>query len=185
MSALWLGFVAVRSGRQLVARRYDQHADDLTEEGMCKGVKESRVFLLIVTKQIFKRPFCRREIHEARRLCKRIVIVQECDGRFAPWDYQSWVASDEFHAVPWEASAHIPHPMRASLLDGPYDSEDQNIDAWCAIRDIVSEQKDQLIPYRRRAYENEAMLQELLLRCAITEFVMYCVDTILLSFHSM
>ena len=152
-----------------VCYRYDQHAEDLTEDGMCKGVKESRAFLLIVTKNIFRRPFCRREIHEACILGKPIVTIQETDGRFAPWDFEAWMTSEEFHAAPWEASGsvHTPNPVLDTLLEGPYDSRDKNVAAWCAIKDIIFQQKHQLIPYRRRAYENKAMLQELLLRCAI------------------
>ena len=64
---------------------YDQTAasrgDHITLAGMVKGVATARCFVLLLTKGIFERWFCRLEIRTALRLGKPILMVFEADAR--------------------------------------------------------------------------------------------------------
>ncbi|KAK3238678.1 hypothetical protein CYMTET_51328 [Cymbomonas tetramitiformis] len=70
--------------RDLRARReglkvwFDQDQEDrVAETDMQHGVEQSQVFLLFLTKGIFTRPFCRKEIHWAIEANKPMIIVRE------------------------------------------------------------------------------------------------------------
>lgn len=139
---------------------YDMAATDLTVEGMAAGVRESAFFLLIVTTNVFQRPFCRREMDEAFLVGKPFVCVQEVEPRFAPWDGAAWVGSEEYASVPW---------VNDQWVKGPYDEEKENIKLWDKIKDMVVAQAGKMLPYRRRNFESTAMVQELLRRCHIVE----------------
>ena len=53
----------------------------ITEDAMMKGVAESRMFLMLLTKGVLKKPFCQKEIRQALSLKKRILFVHEDDRR--------------------------------------------------------------------------------------------------------
>jgi len=62
---------------------------DVTKAGMMKGVQQSAVFVLVLTKSVFTRPFCRLEIITAIKAGKPIVTVMETDPRFDPIDFST------------------------------------------------------------------------------------------------
>ena len=48
--------------------------------GMLKGVQDSDIFLLVLTKGVLQRPFCQLELREAIKLKKRVQLLMEvCD----------------------------------------------------------------------------------------------------------
>ena len=54
---------------------YDNRADDLTKEGMLKGIEEAAAFLLFLSTGVLERPYCQMEIRHALALKKSIVLV--------------------------------------------------------------------------------------------------------------
>ena len=66
-----------------------------------QGVKSSAIFILILTKGIFTRPFCRLEIITAIKAQKPILTVMETDPRFNAFDFGKKIAGVPigFHSV--------------------------------------------------------------------------------------
>ena len=65
---------------------YDMKAPDLTLEGMYAGVRASKVFILILTRDVLTRPFCQKELLCAIAEGKRIIVLVEEDARFFSFD---------------------------------------------------------------------------------------------------
>ena len=90
--------------------------DDLTAQGMQRGVEDSDVFVLILTANVLTREFCRKEIGWALAARKPILLVREDDARFAAFDYDRWRADevwdDNGWAVPADARATAVHVAR-------------------------------------------------------------------------
>ena len=62
---------------------YDNRADDLTKEGMLKGIEEAAAFLLFLSGDVLNRPYCQMEIRHALALKKPVVLVHgECRCKF-------------------------------------------------------------------------------------------------------
>ena len=61
--------------------------EQCTENGMKKGVREQKYFLLFLTDGYFTRPFCRLEVCEAIKRNKTIVLVNDMDCTNADGDY--------------------------------------------------------------------------------------------------
>ena len=73
-----------RSPRSCFARlrlQYDNRADDLTKEGMLKGIERAAAFVLFLSQGVLERPYCQMEIRHALALRKPMVLLHgECDG---------------------------------------------------------------------------------------------------------
>ena len=54
---------------------YDNRADDLTKEGMLKGIEEAAAFVLFLSTGVLERPYCQMEIRHALALKKPIVLL--------------------------------------------------------------------------------------------------------------
>ncbi|KAJ1459512.1 hypothetical protein M885DRAFT_613671 [Pelagophyceae sp. CCMP2097] len=105
---------------------YDQEAQHITQAGMLHGILTSSVFVLILTKGIFTRPWCLFEIRSALRLKKPMQLLHEsCDDR----------------------------PGYATLEDLVKSAPD---DLKCLFHEFES------LPYRRKAYEQCALLDNVL-----------------------
>ena len=53
----------------------DNRADDLTKEGMLKGIEESAAFVVFLSTGILERPYCQLEIRHAVALKKPIILL--------------------------------------------------------------------------------------------------------------
>ena len=53
----------------------DNRADDLTKEGMLKGIEESAAFVVFLSTGILERPYCQLEIRHALALKKPVVLL--------------------------------------------------------------------------------------------------------------
>ena len=61
--------------------QYDNRADDLTKEGMLKGIEQAAAFLLFLSIGVLERPYCQMEIRHALVLKKPIVLLHgECNA---------------------------------------------------------------------------------------------------------
>ena len=68
----------------------DMSQDDLTENGMQRGVRDSDIFVLFLTNATLSRPWCLKEIGWALEMGKKIIILAEGDNRFWPFDVERW-----------------------------------------------------------------------------------------------
>eukprot|EP00935_MAST-01C_sp_MAST-1C-sp1_P000566 g566.t1 len=68
---------------------YDNRADDLTKEGMLKGIEEAAAFVLFLSIGVLERPYCQMEIRHALALKKPIVLVHEADIRHGGFDFRA------------------------------------------------------------------------------------------------
>ena len=67
---------------------YDNRAEDLTKEGMRKGIEESAAFILFLSEGVLLRPFCQMEIRAAIALQKPVVLLHEADVRYGAFDFR-------------------------------------------------------------------------------------------------
>ena len=55
--------------------QYDNRADDLTKDGMLKGIESSAAFVLFLSTGVLERPYCQMEIRHALALKKPVVML--------------------------------------------------------------------------------------------------------------
>eukprot|EP00935_MAST-01C_sp_MAST-1C-sp1_P002593 g2593.t1 len=68
---------------------YDNRADDLTKDGMLKGIEESAALIVFLSTGILQRPYCQMEIRHAIRLQKPILLIHESDARYGSFDFRA------------------------------------------------------------------------------------------------
>ena len=54
---------------------YDNRADDLTKEGMLKGIEQAAAFVLFLSQGVLESPYCQMEIRHALALKKPVVLL--------------------------------------------------------------------------------------------------------------
>ena len=70
---------------------YDNRADDLTKEGMLKGIERAAAFVLFLSQGVLERPYCQLEIRHALALKKPIILLhgKQADeplrNEYKPW----------------------------------------------------------------------------------------------------
>ena len=106
---------------------YDQDATHITQTGMLEGIRSSAVFMLILTKGVFQRPWCLFEVRSAMHLRKPIQLLHEAE------------TSRACFATLQEIIASAPEDMKV----------------------LFSEHES--LPFRRKVYEQQALLDRLLL----------------------
>ena len=72
-----------------VRPQYDNRAEDLTKEGMLKGIESSAAFVLFLSTGVLERPYCQLEIRHALALKKPVILVH---GEMARWHVRAWNA---------------------------------------------------------------------------------------------
>ncbi|GBG24858.1 Protein kinase, putative [Hondaea fermentalgiana] len=135
----------------------DMRASEITLKSMQRGVLSSQRFVMVLTTDVLFRPFCLAELKFAidrfSRLeggvTKYITFVVEGDSRFSAWD--------EDKNVPWSSSikASDIEKLKEGLASLDLDPQEVLRDAENTVRECSK------IPYRRRMYEEEAMLRAL------------------------
>ena len=138
----------------------DVNMRDLTLPGMCQGVMDSDILIVMLSNAVLSRWFCLMEITWALHMGKQIIFVQETDARFYPWDYDRWVSNRctfDKASAEWKQSDDLQVPFERCQTTFP---------------DVVAEvtrqtQSGELIAYRRRDYERDGtMVQEIMRRAA-------------------
>ena len=109
----------------------DMRQQKLTLEGMKQGVQDSRIFLFILSERILASWFCQQECLCALDEDKKIQLIVEEEPRFHPFDRVNWRAK--------AAAAKVPERI-------------------CA---MVEANLSQAVAYRRRDFEQAAMMREL------------------------
>ena len=59
---------------------YDNRADDLTKEGMLKGIEQAAVLILFLSVDVLNRPYCQMEIRHALALKKPVILLHGKHG---------------------------------------------------------------------------------------------------------
>ena len=54
---------------------YDNRADDLTKDGMLKGIERAAAFVLFLSQGVLESPYCQMEIRHALALKKPVVLL--------------------------------------------------------------------------------------------------------------
>ena len=119
-----------------------------TEENMKRGVAESAVFLLFLTRGVFSRPYCLTEIREALRLRKPVILLRESDPR------PMFVA--EGSTIAQQTAASIQEHRAAATAEG---LEQLFVDC-------------NVVEYRQVRYEFDAMVVKLCERATATYVTM-------------
>ena len=55
--------------------QYDNRANDLTKEGMLKGIEQASAFILFLSIGVLTRPYCQMEIRHAVALKRPIILL--------------------------------------------------------------------------------------------------------------
>ncbi len=117
---------------------YDMHADDLTKQGMEKGMSQSRNILIFLSKGTMKRPYCQAEQRWAKAYGCNFVGVIEVDNRHnaanileekenAPSDLKCIL--DEVEFIPFRRRDYEEATMVEELLKRGGFFDDQESDA--------------------------------------------------------
>ena len=134
----------------------------LTLEGMRQGVRDSQVFLLVLTEHVLGSWFCQQELRCAVTLGKSIQLVVESDDRFNPFDFNAWnafnAAMDQSPVIETidEDDGHQVDICR--VAESPFDK----LPVVC--RNAVNDNLPNAVTYRRRNFEVDSMMRELCAR---------------------
>jgi hypothetical protein len=123
----------------------DMRQANLTLDGMKAGVRDSTAFILILTERVLASWFCQQEILTAIEEQKKIQLIVEQEKRFHPFDIAAWQkqaadGKDTREMVNQRGEKVKVHPKICKMVDDH-------------LRDAV--------PYRRRDFEQEAMMRAL------------------------
>jgi serine/threonine protein kinase/Ran GTPase-activating protein (RanGAP) involved in mRNA processing and transport len=127
---------------------YDMRASQLNLAGMKKGVRDSEVFLIVLTRTYLSRWFCRQELVEAIKSGRQIQIVLEEEPRFRAFDLKLWAESKMVYDIAGKAYRDKSSPTE-----------------WSTIVETIDACLVEAVTYRRRAYEQDGMMRELSARC--------------------
>jgi hypothetical protein len=131
----------------------DVQQKDITLEGMKQGIRDSAVFILILTEHVLAQWFCQKEILTAIDEEKPFQIVLEEDSRFCPFDEATWRDKSGDRDSQGRVARFVKNVV--------------GIKTWVPPR--ISDKIDELldcadtppVTYRRRGFEAEAMITEL------------------------
>ena len=130
----------------------------ITLQGMRDGVRDSECFLLVLTAGVLFRPYCIEEIHMALVLHKPVIIVAEQDPRLAAFVYHEWCS--KWKPADSDYSECVSRLASMERGRGEAAAEQMMVDVARMLKDHL----DDIIPFRRRNFESNAMLAEILRR---------------------
>ena len=127
----------------------DMRQEKLTLEGMKQGVRDSQIFLLVLSERVLMSWFCQQEMLTAIDEQKPIQLVIEEEPRFHPFDRLAWesVTPGAKHQVSARGGGEVELPPKI-----------------CA---MVDEHLPQAVTFRRRDFELHAMMHELCHRSGV------------------
>jgi hypothetical protein len=134
----------------------DRAADNLTLAGMRRGVEDSQCFMLVLTHGVLYRPYCIEEIFVAASLKKDVMLVCETEARFHAFSYDEWDAerkSSKEHAWCLSELAKVESRGEAAAAH-----------MMEVVAGVIHSNKENMIPYRRRNFESNAMIAAILSR---------------------
>eukprot|EP00750_Incisomonas_marina_P013427 INCI17318.4.p1 GENE.INCI17318.4~~INCI17318.4.p1 ORF type:complete len:1643 (-),score=275.14 INCI17318.4:498-5267(-) len=138
----------------------DMNQANITEDAMRQGVYDADVFILFLTNSVLSRRFCLMEIGWAIQFQKPILVVQEQEERFWPWDMRRW-QNDCCTRV---RGQWVKGELGVSFADCP-----------TAVKQLIIEINDSgtALPFRRRDFEAAALVHEIAKRSSRFEDVLW------------
>ena len=118
----------------------DMEANNLTEAGMERGIQNSRVFLLFLSKDVLGREFCQKEMRWALKYKKAVQLIIEEDPRFSAFDVAAWKTG-------------VRKVSRFEKATGRSETVELALE-FCK---LIDDNLEKAVIYRRRNYESEAM----------------------------
>ena len=146
----------------------DMKQANLTLEGMRQGVRDSQVFVLVLSERVLGSWFCQQELLCAIAEGKPIQLILEEEPRFHPFTASHWHHQQESKAEPRTilvktASGKIEEMTVAVSMDTNEPWQVERGDAQ--LTRLLCETIDRLLPnavvFRRRDFEVQAMMREL------------------------
>ena len=127
---------------------YDMAATNLVVQGMKDGIRKSAVFILFLSKNVFKSEFVRLEVNEALNLKKPIILLHEEDRREEKhFSFPRFMGDDDV-----ELTLSEEDKTDTSLSEVPKAFID-------LLKKLIKDSES--IAYRRRIWENKAMVKEI------------------------
>ena len=119
--------------------------DSITLDGMQQGVRDSSIFVLILTEHVLGSWFCNQEILTAIEEQKQIQLILEEEPRFFPFDVNAW--NEQKRACPSERVVK--------------DAAGTKVQVPAEICQMIDSYLPNAVTFRRRQYEQDAMMCEL------------------------
>ena len=150
----------------------DMRQKVLTLEGMRQGVRDSDTFMLVLTEHVLNSWYVQQEILCAIQEGKPIQLIVEADPRFHPFDVTQWISEhdEEVADSPLTRSSGSFSTKNERdekvLIDVKPDTDDawqmqHKDDLTTLITEAIDKSLPEAITYRRRDFEQDAMLREL------------------------
>ena len=146
----------------------DMSQENITTQGMMQGVRDSDVFVLLLTTSTLSRWYCLLEIACALECGKPIVVVVEENPEFRAWDIERWrndqctrAADNQDRAQQsWHVSINLQTPY-AKLEALRFEEQGLRRIGGRQIKQMIeSHHADgRMIPHRRRGFEFDAMVR--------------------------
>ena len=147
----------------------DMNTAEITEAAMRQGVYDSDIFVLFLTNSVLSRYFCLKEISWALEFGKPIFMIVETEDRFWSWDYDRWIQDRCLKAVCKRTGAGIWRPA-------PLQNKFQQVLAhYPSVFELIKAHHTGglMMPFRRRDFEVNALVRELIRRAALSEGIVW------------
>ena len=118
--------------------------ESITLGGMQQGVRDSSIFVLILTEHVLGSWFCRQEILTAINEDKQIQLILEEEPRFFPFDVKAWDKQ-----------------RQARQIRVVMDAAGTQVEVEPKICQKINDCLPNAVTFRRRDFEQDAMMREL------------------------
>ena len=141
--------------------QYDNRADDLTKDGMLKGIESSAAFVLFLSTGVLERPYCQMEIRHALALKKPVVLLhgEKSESKRCARTCACAFTSDRRLLFHFRRPCP-PRPSGRAESDaryGGFDFRAAHEAAPADLRELLDNTES--LPFRRRGYERDGMLK--------------------------
>jgi hypothetical protein len=148
----------------------DMRQNRLALRDMRQGVRDSVVFLLMLTERVLVNSwYCHQEIFAAIEVGKPIQIVIEEEPRFHPFDKDIWVASrmTGVRAVGVTDANRVTNEVAVPVFRDeacPWQTQQSDAELLACVCGAIDEHLSAAVTYRRRNFEQAAMMREICFR---------------------
>eukprot|EP01045_Picozoa_sp_COSAG04_P005723 COSAG04_NODE_269_length_18509_cov_13.576480_2_plen_958_part_00 len=147
----------------------DMRQQTLTLKGMREGVRDSDVFLLVLSERVLTSWFCQQELLCAIEHRKKIQLIVEKEPRFHPFGLDTWKTSKGADERKIVSSNQTELQVVRVTKDAncPWQNGQTNEQLTALLCRTIDEHLPHATTFRRRDFEQEAMMHELCRRNGI------------------
>jgi serine/threonine protein kinase len=140
----------------------DMRQEMLTLQGMRKGVCDSDVFILILSERVLTSWFCQQELLCAIEHRKKIQLIVEKETRFFPFNVETWTRSRGGERTVSVSNHAEPQVVKVNKDEkNPWQQLQTDEELTELLCHAIDDNLPRAITYRRRDFEQEAMMHEL------------------------